>query len=298
MNTQELSMFNLKHLLTVLVCSFCCWANSASAAVWEITYPRATYDNDKRYVYPLTVLKMALDKTGVRYRIMQSERRLEKSQSFRMLGENRSINVVWGVTNRQLETDYLPIRIPIARGLIGWRVFIIKRDDEQRFEAINNLRELQMLSPIQGLEWPDTKILQANGFGVTTVTGYTDAYVALERGLGDFFPRSVIEVSNELKALGKNSPMGLEQHLMMQYPTALYFFVNKADVILAQLIEAGLNKAIESGEYHALFLKTFGPIIESLNLADRQKFLLANPLMTSDMPVHGGKLWFRLEELE
>jgi len=277
-------------LSLVLLCH-----NAVYAAVWSISYPRPLSAEDKRHEYPLAVLTMALEKTGVRYRLTPSDRIILQAKSIRLLAENREVDVIWSMTNKQREETLLPIRIPIARGLIGWRVMLINRDDINRFAAVDSLRQLQQLSPIQGTDWPDTKILQANGFSVYTVTEYTDANQALIRRQGDFFPRSVMEVTKELEALGRGSDLVLEPDLVIQYPAAMYFFVNKGNQTLARLIETGLQKAVESGDYDRLFNQTFSQVIETLNLAQRQRFRLTNPLMPEETPLNNTALWFDIK---
>ncbi|MFC3093224.1 amino acid ABC transporter substrate-binding protein [Alteromonas sediminis] len=268
----------------------------ASAAVWSITYPRPLSAEDKRHEYPLAVLTLALEKTGVRYQLMPSDRIILQAKSIRQLAENREIDVIWSMTNKQREEVLLPIRIPIAKGLIGWRVSLINKDDSARFSAIDSLAQLQQFSPIQGADWPDTKILQANGFSVYTVTEYTDANEALILRQGDFFPRSVMEVTKELEALGRGSDLMLEPDLVLQYPAAMYFFVNKSNHTLAKLIQTGLQKAVDSGEYDKLFQETFEPVIDDLNLRQRRRFKLNNPLMPEDSPVDDTALWFDIEK--
>ena len=39
----------------------------ADAALWTITYPRPIDDTDARTEYPIALLKLALEKTGVNY---------------------------------------------------------------------------------------------------------------------------------------------------------------------------------------------------------------------------------------
>lgn len=68
-----------------------------------------------------------------------------------------------------------------------------------------SLTDIRKLVPVQGEEWPDTKILQANGFNVFTVPEFREAYDMIKQGKGDFFPRSVIEVDAELAEEGRRS---------------------------------------------------------------------------------------------
>jgi hypothetical protein len=269
---------------------------SAIAAVWKITYPRALVEGDVRNVYPVALLSLALNKTGVRYNLKPSDRILLQGKALRQLRENRSVNVVWSMTEQQRELDLLPIRIPINKGLIGWRVFLIHRDKQNAFASINSLSALQRYIPVQGEDWPDTKILQSNGFDVETATDYMTTFDLLGRFQADFYPRSVVEVLGELEMDSIDTDIVLEQSLAIHYPSAMYFFVNKTNPTLATLIEAGLRKAMADGSVDQLFDLHYGPILEQLNIKQRQIFELDNPLMTEQTPIDNSELWFSLEQ--
>jgi hypothetical protein len=269
---------------------------SAIAAVWKITYPRALVEGDVRNVYPVALLSLALNKTGVRYNLKPSDRILLQGKALRQLRENRSVNVVWSMTEQQRELDLLPIRIPINKGLIGWRVFLIHRDKQNAFASINSLSALQRYIPVQGEDWPDTKILQSNGFDVETATDYMTTFDLLGRFQADFYPRSVVEVLGELEMDSIDPDIVLEQSLAIHYPSAMYFFVNKTNPTLATLIEAGLRKAMADGSVDQLFDLHYGPILEQLNIKQRQIFELDNPLMTEQTPIDNSDLWFSLEQ--
>ena len=48
------------------------FAKHASGALWTITYPRPLDETDERTQYPVALLKLALDKTGVNYELKPS----------------------------------------------------------------------------------------------------------------------------------------------------------------------------------------------------------------------------------
>lgn len=271
------------------------FSSIAHSAVWTIHYPKALTADDRRNDYPLAVLTLALDKTGVRYKLVPSEKTLNQGKAVRQLKENRDINVFWGMTDKEREEDLLPVRIPYDKGLIGWRVMLIKDENSETFSRLTSLRSLLRYTAVQGKDWPDTKILQSNGFNVKTTNGFNGAYKSLRQGEGDFFPRSVIEITSELKTLGNDSTLLLDDKLVLQYPAASYFFVNKSNITLAKLIDTGLRRAIESGEFDRLFNNYFGGVITDLGLAERQIFRLSNPIMPKESPINNASLWFELE---
>ncbi|AJP43339.1 MAG TPA: amino acid ABC transporter substrate-binding protein [Alteromonas australica] len=264
----------------------------ADAALWTITYPRPIDDTDARTEYPIALLKLALEKTGVNYELLPSDRILLTGKALRQLRENREVNVVWSMTDTQREKDLLPIRIPIAKGLIGMRVFVINEEKKDKFAQVKSKGDLLKLTPLQGEEWPDTKILQANGFNVFTVPEFKQAYALLLQGKGDFFPRSVIEITAEMETAGRGSVLQVEPDMALYYPTAMYYFVSKSNPTLARLIETGLERAIADGSFDDLFLSTHKTLLESLNMDSRRIYTLENPLLPPNTPVGNKQLWY------
>lgn len=273
-------------------------AMTAQAATWTLTYPRPLNEDDMRAEYPVALLTLALDKTGVTYELLPSDRILLQGKALRQLRENREVNVVWSMTDKQREKDLLPIRIPIAKGLIGLRVLVINERQKSAFTGLDSKQDMLKLNAIQGEEWPDTKILQSNGFSVVTIKEYEEGYDALSHNRGDFFPRSVIEVLTELEENGRDPDILLEPDLALYYPSAMYFFVNRGNPILAKLIETGLRKAIDDGSFEALFTSHHQKTLETLNIPSRRVFRLDNPLLPDKTPVDDDTLWYKPERLE
>ncbi|WP_034474630.1 transporter substrate-binding domain-containing protein [Aestuariibacter salexigens] len=277
---------------SALLCAVCI---SAYGAVWNITYPRALSESDQRNDYYLQILSLALDQTGVNYRLLPSERIMLQGRAIRNLIENREINVIWSMTDAQREKELLPIHIPLQKGLIGWRVFLVREDRVQQFEGIERLAQLTRLTAVQGADWPDTKILQANGVDVVTSPEYHTLFAMLNSNQADYFPRSIAEVEGELAESSLTEGLVIESRLSFRYPTAMYFFVNRSNKVLARLLNDGLEKAIASGQFDALFNERYQAILENARLNDRLVFELDNPLMPESTPLDRAELWYRPE---
>lgn len=267
-------------------------SGGSEAANWSIHYPRPINENDSRHDYPITLLKLALSKTGVRYTLTPSERILLQGKSIRQLKENREINILWVMTDIQREKELLPIRIPIHKGLIGWRVFLINQNLAYKFKDIDSLEQLTELTTLQGAEWPDTKILQSNGFNVFTVTDFPEAFSRLVLKQGDLFPRAVSEVMGELSVRSLDPDIVLEPSLAVHYPTAMYYFVNRSNPIMARLIETGLRRALEDGSFDNLFVTHHREALLKVDVANRKLFELENPLLPPETPLDDKALWF------
>ena len=88
-------MRTFKYSLLLLVL----FAINAQAAVWVITYPQSTIENDERTLYPLSLLELALSKTGVRYEIRPSSSPIRQQRAVKRLEENLEINLMWTITD-------------------------------------------------------------------------------------------------------------------------------------------------------------------------------------------------------
>jgi len=282
-------------VLLVSLSLFCAVTN---AATWVVTYPGPLYDGDEGHKYPEALLKLALEKTGVRYRMVSSERIKQQSKALRQLRENIEVNVVWTMTDREREDDLLPIRIPIAKGLIGWRMMLTHKNKPFYTKVVSTLADLLVYSPVQGIDWPDTKILQANGFNVLGAQNHSEAKNLLSRQQADFYPRSVIEALSELRQEGADPDIRLKEGVALKYRAAMYFFVNKSNITLAHLLEVGLERAIEDGSFDKLFYSHHGEILDQLELDEIIYFELDNPLLPSKTPVFEAKYWYTPGQFE
>jgi hypothetical protein len=265
---------------------------SAQSASWQITYPRPLASATTIDEYPLKLLSLALDQTGVNYQLKPSENVQPKGRSLNRLQDNREVNIVWSMTNPKREKDILPIRIPIFKGLIGWRLLLIRQDMAERFRYIGQLDHLLKLSPLQGRDWPDTKILQSNGFDVVTERTQSELMNMLGNAQGDFFPRSIIEIWEELANNKALNQIQIQASLGIRYPAAIYFFVNKKSVPLANLIKTGLEKAIKNGKFEALFIENYKTYIDKAQIENRTFYSLENAFLPEKTPLDRKELWF------
>jgi len=258
-----------------------------------IRYPSAGKDFEKHHAYPLALLRLALSKTSPNTRLKASKAFMQQGRALKQLEHNRDVDVVWTMTSAEREAALIPIRIPIYKGLIGWRVCLMP--EQNTAEPAKNTRDLKTLKKmvmIQGHDWPDTDILKANGFHIDASPSYSGLFQMLEYGRADLFPRSIIEVWSELEKF-KGRGIRLEENILIRYPTASYFFVSKHNIDLARIVESGLREAMQDGSFDALFHTHFHHLIQRAKLDTRTHFELKNPLLPADTPLTDEALWFR-----
>ncbi len=184
------------------------------------------------------------------------------------------------------------MRIPILKGLLGYRIFIIRSGDSNKFRRIQNFDKLKKFSAGSGHDWLDSEILAYNGINVIKSSNYEGLFMMLRVKRFDYFPRGVNEAFDEVESRkSKVSDIEVEQGIAFHYPFPVYFFVNKDNVLLAERIEKGLRAAIDDGSFQKLFNRYNGAYIKRASVWKRKIIRLKNPLLTEETPLWEKQLW-------
>jgi hypothetical protein len=207
--------------------------------------------------------------------------------------QDGDLEICWYATTREFEERLQPIRIPLYKGLLGYRVFMIKQGNQHLFRDIKTLNDLKGVSIGQGRAWADTLIMEANGLDVVKVTMYDGLFYMLDGDRFQAFPRGVHEPWAEMKRW-PDLALTVEESLLMQYINPFYFFVQKGNDELYRDIEQGFRTAIEDGSFNEYFLAdpTINDVINRANLQNRTVIKIENPLLPEQTPVNDLSLWF------
>ena len=253
-----------------------------------VRYPTPESKEDQRYEYPMKLLELALSKTvgtygGYSVRIV--DHKANKARLGYFLKEGKHIDILWHAENGELEKDFIPIRIPLLKGLIGYRVFLIRKSDQAKFDKIKTLEELRQFTAGFGHSWADRKILEANGIPLDLTSKYELIFKKLNRGRFDYFPRGINEAWPELEARKHIYPeMAVENSILLFYQLPIYFIVNKNNSKLAERVEKGLREAAHDGSFDDIFLKYHHKIIDEANMNERTLIRLKNPDIPPETP--------------
>ncbi|MED5618195.1 hypothetical protein [Ideonella sp. BN130291] len=260
------------------------------AAVELVRYPVRETAGDRRYDYPRKLLELALSKSGGDYRVVDASVRMNQERQVLELEAGRTIDVGPIPTSAERERRLLPVRIPLNRGLLGWRIGLIRKGEQGHFSHIARQADLASIRIAQGAEWPDTKILQGNGIQVKTGSTYPGLFEMLADGRFDYFPRSVMEIWDEQQV--HRDKLDIEQRVALHYFYDSYFFVSPRNVKLAEHIRKGLEAAIADQSFERLFLEYWGDHVRRARLQERVVIELRNPLLTPETPAERKELWF------
>ena len=262
------------------------------AATMRVVYPRQESAGDQRDDYQALLLKLVLEKSGRPYEVVPHAHAMVQPRLLHELEVGNDLDVAWTMTSTQRERKLLPVRIPVDMGLGGWRLLMVRKSNASRFDAVESLTQLKLLTAGQGADWPDVEILRAAGLPVVTAANYASLFRMLGAGHFDYFPRAVQEIWPELERPGTEELM-VEPRLVLRYPTASYFFVNRKRPELAADIERGFELALQDGSYNALFRRHLGPTLDRARLRQRTVLHLNNPLLPPNTPLDVARYWYQ-----
>lgn len=264
---------------------------SVFAQAEVIVYPRPETASDARTDYPLTLLQLAFAKAGAKHELRASQAAMQQGRALTELARGGTLRVAWSMTSIEREAMLLPIRIPINKGLIGWRLPLVHAEQPDLLGTVHSVQDLRRFVAGQGHDWPDTEILRGNGLKVVGVPQYESLFQMLASQRFDYFPRSIVEIWAEAER-HRSQGIVIDPHLVIRYPTAFYFFVNQHDTTLAETIRRGLERAIADGSFNRLFCQRHARLIEQAQLERRTVIELTNPILPPHTPLARKELWF------
>jgi hypothetical protein len=226
-------------------------ANNAFSDV-EIRYALTGTDIE-RNKYKTDLVKLVLDHSGIDYNLYYYPGKGNHAKQVEALRTGKITIRTFGA-RKDLEETLIPIRIPIFKGLLGYRIFLINKNDQYKFESITRLEDLRHLTGIQGVGWIDLRIMEDAGLPQRAEDGQ-NIYRMLNRGgRVDYFSRAVYEAVGELQTLKTTYPnIVIEKRILLKYPFAMYFYVTPKQPELAEKIRQGFEALVRSGEFDTFF---------------------------------------------
>lgn len=269
-------------------------ANAKEAEIVLVNRPPS--DTDKRYEYPTKLLTIILKKTEKEYGpavIVQSESSMARNRILIELEKGLIINVIAVPPKPGWEERLIPIRIPIRKGIQGFRTFLILKKNQAMLSSITSLEALKKIPTGSGQQWSTTRILNENGFDVRPGNSYEGLFNMLVYGRFITFGRGINEAAIEYETHKIQFPeLAIEKDLLLFIPLPTYFFVSPKKPKLAERIEVGLSAMLEDGSFDDLFNQEFGELIKKSNLKNRRIFKINNPNLSPETPLNVENYWY------
>lgn len=250
--------------------------------------------SDPNAAYAIKMLKLAIAHSdSPNYQLNVTEEDFTQARVNEEVRTGGLLDLCWASSDAQIESQIRPIRIPLFKGLLGYRVFIINKNNQATFDKVKTMADLKKLTIGQGRTWADGRILEANGFNVIKTNKYPGLFHMVEGGRFDGFPRGVHEPFSELEAR-PTMDLAVEKNLMVYYQMPFYLFVSPENDALAKDLETGFERAIANGEFDKVFYgdKAIQDVLQKANMKNRTLFKLDNPLLSKETPVNRPELWF------
>ncbi|RZM81513.1 hypothetical protein C3B51_08690 [Pseudoalteromonas rubra] len=245
----------------------------AKPSIYVAKEMRPLYDRDL-FLYELLDLSLK----AAEYPVDIQHVKVHPHQQRTLLALSKGeVDLHWSMSSPAREKLAIAVKFPLFDGLIGKRALLVHRAQLARFEAVKDKAALAKLVAVQGHDWPDTKILAANGLKVRPIVNYQAMFDLILTQKADYFPRSVIEVDSELAAQSATDLVKLPG-VYLSYPAHFYFFVNKQQPQLAEKLALGLSRLKESGEYRQLLARYF----DLSFLSTARPIYLDNPFFHTD----------------
>lgn len=276
-------------LVAMLACT------ASFGADTRVIYPAYETQTDSRFNDLIEILQTSLEKTVPEFgpfELIPSRLTMNEQRYLAELKNGQLINIAWSSTSVEKETEFLPLRIPLRKGLLGYRIALIAKDNQQKVDQVHTLDDLKTLTIGQGRGWGDVQLYKSNGIRVIE-TEYANLFKMTNVGRVDMFPRGIGEVFAEFDGHSKENPnLAIEKNLLIYYPWPYYFFFNKNDAALQHRVEVGIHLMMKDGSFEAIFKKFNGKAIAQANFKKRRVIRMANFLLPKETPLGDASLWF------
>jgi len=196
-------------------------------------------------------------------------------------------------TKPEWEEKLIPIRIPIRKGLQGYRLFFVDAKGKQTLTEVETLEQLKAIPTGSGAQWSTTAALETAGFNVVKAQTKDDLIKMLKLRRFVTYGRGIDEIFFERSQLAAQYPfLAIDREIALFIPHPIYFFVTPKRPDLAKRIERGLRAMIADGSFDALFQEYYGDDIQRAQLDRRRVFRISNPLLGRETPLDDPTLWF------
>ncbi len=254
---------------------------------------------DQTHDYVLKLLKHSIKITNDKYGPLEIANASYESNSIsRRIRQviSGKTDVVWSVTSTKLEKMLIPVRIPLYKGVYGFRLFLIRKDDQARFNNVRTLKDLKPFIFGQAHDSDEIDVLDKAGLIVEKSSTYEGTFKMLAYKRFDCLPKSINEIFAELNQFGKQLiNLKIEDNLVLYYHKPVYFFFK--DKKLADRVEAGLELMLKDGSFDDYFNNKFKDLLVRANISKRKIFRIdISSINPESLPLARKKLWYNVVE--
>ncbi|MEP0174834.1 MAG: hypothetical protein ABJH28_14980 [Paraglaciecola sp.] len=178
----------------------------------------------------------------------------------------------------------LVIPSPLTKGLLGFRLLIVRDASLSQFASFTTPEQLQQQRIGIPNTWADAALFRHNNYTVVERGALEDLFMRLKNEECDYVALGVNEIESIYQQFAEPlEGLSIEPSLMLYYPFPLVFYVNPERPALAKRIQQGLDVLQKTDGFSAIFNQYHDNLLETFNLKDRTLFTLTNPQLPQSM---------------
>ena len=251
---------------------------------------------DTRDRYTLHLLTAALDASSARfgpYLLRTAALGMERDRLLREMINGQLVNLSAQISSLEWERELVPVRIPVDKGLAGYRISLIDGRRQAQFSAIHTLEQLKSIPLGAGRQWSSAAAFQRAGFRVVVGNTTAGLHSMLAADRFTHFPRGIEEAIYEREQYMHAFPhLALEESFVIHMPLPRYFFVAPGQARLVERLEYGLRALLADGRFERLFHDFYDAMIEQIRLRQRRVFRMDNPTLPPQTPLDHKTYWY------
>jgi hypothetical protein len=128
----------IKKVTYLLLCTLICTVVNADEKIIRINN-----FSDPNAAYAIDMLRLALRHIEQPYRLEIGSQDLTQARVNEEVRIGGELDLAWTSVDAELESKVLPIRIPLFKGLLGYRILIINKHNQAKFDNVETLDDLR-----------------------------------------------------------------------------------------------------------------------------------------------------------
>ena len=243
-----------------------CYASAdeevGEATEWILWISGTKARRDYEIAITQLVLEQSVDRYGPFSLIINDEQytALRSNQELKKGKYHFTVSGDW-INLEQQSQDYIRVPIPLWEGLQGYRQLMVEESRLPQLQTISSIDDLKLFTVGLGENWTEVLIFQDNDLPVVTALNITSLFKMLSRNRYDYLPLGINEMSGSLRQASKNHDnLAVVPDILLHYPLNIYFQVGKANPQLAERLEYGLRKVMNTELWEATVRDYLSPI--------------------------------------
>ena len=103
---------------------------------------------DPKQAYYISLLEMAMQKSEPKfgpYKMTPVEIEMPQGRTIKLVESKQHLDIVWTMTSIERENQLQAIYIPLLKGLMGYRIGIIRQGEQAKFDQVNSLNAFKKI---------------------------------------------------------------------------------------------------------------------------------------------------------